>query len=115
MPERVAWAWALGYTGLLLFLLWSPPTDSPPLFPHDDKVFHALAFSGIGASWWWATHRPRFVWTLGLIMAVGTEVVQSLLPWPRSMDPFDMLADLVGVGVGLSAARWLSQRRAAPQ
>lgn len=91
-------------------LLWSPPTDSPPLFPHDDKVFHALAFSGIGASWWWATHRLRVVWSIGVVMAVGTEIVQSLLPWPRTMEPLDMAADVVGVGLGLLAARWLARR-----
>lgn len=107
---RFAWPLALGYTALLVFLLWSPPTDSPPLFPHDDKVFHALAFSGIGGSWWWATGRPRLVWIFGITMAVSTEVVQGLLPWPRSMDPLDMLADTVGVGIGLFAGRWISRR-----
>jgi len=106
-PERRlgAWALALGYTALLFTLLWGPPTEQPPLFPHDDKVFHALAFSGIGASWWWATHRVRIVWSVGIVLAVGTEVVQSLLPWPRAMDPLDMLADLVGVAAGLIVAR----------
>ena len=104
------WALAVGYTGLLLFLLWSPPTETPPLFPHDDKVFHALAFSGIGASWWWATHRVRVVAVVGIVMAVGTEVVQGMLPWPRAMDPLDMLADVVGVAAGLWVARRLRAR-----
>ena len=110
--RRAAWGLVLGYTGLLLFLLWGPPADSPPLFPHDDKVFHAVAFTGIGASWWWVTHRPRFVAIFGLAMAVITEVVQGMLPWPRSMDPLDMLADAVGVALGLWGAKTASRKRA---
>jgi hypothetical protein len=107
---RVAWAAALGYTALLVFLLWSPPTQQPPLFPHDDKVFHALAFSGIGATWWWATLRGRVVWIVGATLAVVTEVVQGMLPWPRSTDPLDMAADLVGVALGLFGGRWVLRR-----
>lgn len=112
--HKAAWALAVGYTGFLLFLLWSPPADTPPLFPHDDKVFHALAFSGVGASWWWATHRLRVVVAVGVVMAIGSETVQSVLPWPRSMDPLDMLADIVGVAAGLWVARqrfpWSTRR-----
>jgi VanZ family protein len=52
----------------------------------------------------------RVVVALGVVMAVGTEVVQGMLPWPRAMDPLDMLADVVGVAAGLWVARRLRAR-----
>jgi len=99
------------YTAALLFLLWSPPSGQPALFPHDDKVFHCLSFCGIGGSWWWATHRVRAVWITGGALAVVSEVVQGMLPWPRSTDVFDMLADITGVAIGMAVARAWDRRR----
>ncbi len=93
-------------------MLWSPPSGQPQLFPHDDKVFHCLSFCGIGASWWWATRQPRVVWIVGGVLAVASELVQGLLPWPRSTDVLDMLADVTGVAIGLAIARrWDSMKK----
>lgn len=105
---------AVVYTALILFLLWSPSSGKPPLFPHDDKIVHCLAFCGIGASWWWATRRVSAVWSIGVALAVGSEVVQGMLPWPRFMDVLDMLADVTGVAIGLAFARKWSRRTDAP-
>ncbi len=101
------WVLALGYTGLLIVMLLGPSVPRPPLFPHDDKAFHLLAFAGVGGAWWLALRRVRPVWAVGLSMAVLTELGQALLPYGRAGDPLDALADVAGVALGLLVGRWL--------
>ncbi|ROR89706.1 VanZ family protein [Nocardioides aurantiacus] len=97
LPARAVFV-ALLVATLVSFLTPADDLADPGV---DDKVMHALTFcvltlSGALAGVGW---RPLLA---GLAAyAVGTEVLQHLLPIGRHGDPLDALADLVGVGVGL--------------
>lgn len=45
--------------------------------------------------------RMLFVIVLGIFLAAATELVQSLIPY-RSMDVYDFLADVLGLGIALA-------------
>ncbi len=69
----------------------------------------ALAFAATWAIW----PRPRlWGWLVLALLAygVGIELAQSLLP-PRSADWRDVLADALGIAVGLLAALPIALRR----
>ncbi len=101
------WAAAIGWTALLLYAVWGPPPTRAPLFAYEDKVFHLGGFGGLAAAWMWALDRPRAVVLIGVLAAVVTEVGQAFLPWPRSPEWADGVADLVGVGLGVGLAWWV--------
>ena len=72
-----------------------------------DKSNHALAFASLAfASVWALWPRPR-QWALLvaalLAYGVGIEIAQHFLP-PRSADAQDVLADAVGIALGLLVA-----------
>ena len=72
-----------------------------------DKANHALAFASLAFSAVWALwQRPRqwpvLVAAL-LVYGVGIEIAQSFLP-PREADWHDVVADGVGIALGLLAA-----------
>jgi len=87
-------------------LLW-PSAPGVPLFPYSDKIVHALVFAALA----WTGRRAGLpVMGLGvglLVYAVGSEVVQHTLLPGRSGDLTDVVADLVGVALGLVLARHL--------
>ena len=77
-----------------------------------DKWVHVGMFVGFGALWLAAC--PGRTWAVvgwGLALAVAIEVWQGALPIGRSPDPFDALADAVGLALGVGLA--LAVRRAA--
>lgn len=101
---------AIGWTALVLVMLWSPPPPPPEfVIPHFDKYMHFALFLGIGVAW--RVARLRVVWVLGAGTVLGavTEVVQGALPWPRTPDAWDVVADAVGlalaVGIGVAVRR----------
>ena len=52
---------------------------------------------------------PRWVFALLVVYATATEFLQALVP-PRTVDPVDLLENLLGVAVG-TAIYWVIQRR----
>ena len=86
-----------------LYVLFTPRTGGEGLFPGSDKVVHALLFGALAATTWW-----RFTTGLAFVAAyaVLSEVVQGVLLSTRSGDPYDVVADLLGAGIG-----WLLARR----
>ena len=88
-------------------LFWPTGGGDPP-FPGADKVVHLLLFALLSA-----TARLRFGqawWLLVLVSAyaVGSEVVQAVALDERSGDVVDVVADLLGAGLG-----WLATGRVA--
>jgi len=86
---------------------------APELFPHQDKLLHALMYGGWAALLGWTLviqiRRNPAAWMAGIV-ALATaygclmEVLQGVLTWAqRSCSWGDMLANLVGaiLGVGL--------------
>lgn len=96
-----------------LLVLYAPSAGGGgAFFPHTDKVVHAAVFglpvflavvAGVPARW---------VVPLMAGHAVLSEVIQAQLLPRRSGDPWDVVADLVGVGLGLAAAHLVARRRA---
>ena len=91
---------------LSLYVLFTPRTGGEGVFPGSDKVVHALLFGALAATTWW-----RFKTGLAFVAAyaVLSEVVQGVLLSTRSGDPYDVVADLLGAGVGWLLARRMSR------
>ena len=106
--SRPAFLLAVAWT-LLILALCSIPGGSLPTAPglSLDKVGHAGMFAVFAWLWLHATPPGKAGWVLagGAAFAVATEVYQGLLPFDRTPDPFDALADLAGLFLGLLAYR----------
>jgi VanZ family protein len=100
------------WTLVLLGVLLSPIEEAaiPALweFEHWDKVYHFILFAITGfvsvfGARFLNLFRSRMLFAIvfGLFLAVSTELAQSLIPC-RNMSFYDLLADVVGLGVVLS-------------
>lgn len=94
---------------LLVTITWLALVPDPPqrVSTGWDKSNHALAFASLAfASVWALWPQPRqWGWPAVVLLAygVGIEIAQHFLP-PRSADPQDVLADAVGIALGLLIA-----------
>ena len=109
---RLAIAWTVAIL-VACSLPGSSIPDSPVLPLSIDKWVHAVMFLGFGSLWLTALPgRGWAVFAAGVAYAVAIEVWQAALPVGRSGDPYDALADVVGLMIGLALAAWLHQRAA---
>jgi VanZ family protein len=105
--QRRLWRLLLGL--LFVAITWLALVPDPPrgLSTGWDKSNHLLAFASLAFTAVWACWpRPRQWWLLVVVMlayGVGIEIAQSFLP-PRSADAADVLADGIGIALGLLAA-----------
>jgi VanZ family protein len=105
--QRRLWRVLLG--GLFVAVTWLALVPDPPqtLTTGWDKSNHLLAFGSLAFTGVWAAWRePRRWWQLAAVLlayGVGIEIAQSFLP-PRSADAADVLADGLGIALGLLAA-----------
>jgi VanZ family protein len=116
-PERRQ-LWRYVLTVLLAVISWLALSAAPPktIDLGWDKANHMLAFASLAFSAVWALWQqprqwPRLVAVL-LAYGIGIEIAQSFLP-PREADWHDVVADSVGIVLGLLAAWpivWLSDR-----
>lgn len=114
MQARATWiSWAVlgaisGFgMALAAWLLIAPDVGPPPAFPYQDKVFHIIAFGALTGPavlalpkrylWFWLAHM--------LALGAGIEVVQAKMGEGRSGDPFDLLADCIGIALAYLIAR----------
>lgn len=107
-PEhRVLWRALLAV--LLIVITWLALSPVPPktLTTGWDKSNHALAFAALAFSSVWALwQRPRqWIWLAIALVGYGIaiEIAQSFLP-PREADWHDVVADSVGIALGLAVA-----------
>jgi VanZ family protein len=91
--------------------LFTPSVGGPVLFPESDKVVHAALFLAVTGAGVRAGFPAR--WLVGALAAeaVVSELVQGFLLPHRDGDVLDVLADLVGVCLGLLATRLPARRR----
>lgn len=107
-PERRV-LWRLLLAALLVVITWLALIPAPPPMVTTgwDKSNHALAFGSLAfASAWALWPRPRqWGWLAVMLLGygIGIEIAQSFLP-PREADVMDVLADSVGIALGLLAA-----------
>ncbi|MFT3755409.1 MAG: VanZ family protein [Pseudoxanthomonas sp.] len=82
------------------------PSPNLPRVPHGgDKVEHILAFFALSASavQLYATRRALMFVAIGLLLlGIGIEWAQGAFTADRASDPFDFLADAVGVALGMA-------------
>jgi hypothetical protein len=94
-----------------------------------DKVVHAVLFAGFGGLWMRAFCPPGTEWRrvrnrggrlllVGGLFAGGSELYQQVLPLQRVADPYDALANVVGLLFGILLhsvyVRWGSSAEASP-
>ncbi|PPV08872.1 hypothetical protein XBLMG947_0480 [Xanthomonas bromi] len=84
-----------------------PPPEIPELPDNSDKGEHFLTFALLcwGAVQLFARRRAQLVAAIGLVgLGIGIEIAQGALTTNRSADPYDALADTLGILAGLCLA-----------
>ncbi len=117
MKATSAWIWrgiCVAAVAAVLLLAWSqvPP---PELDAGWDKANHFIAFAALAFAGRWAFERHQWAWIAALLgLAVLIEIGQLYVPG-RSADLMDVVADAVGIAMGMAmawgASRVLSARR----
>lgn len=117
-PDRLPRPIRLGVYALavavVLYITLAPIDVLPQPSGWDDKVEHSVTWGvltllGIVLS-------PRRLWQIAaftLALGAAIEVLQAIMPFGRSGDWRDVVADAVGVALGLGL--WLAARRAITQ
>ena len=100
---------------LLIGLSSVPARDLPgPEIPFADKAAHLAVYTVLGI----LLGRTGAVWPLtlsaGLLAGALDEVYQSFTPG-RSPDPWDFVADSIGIGIGLALVYGYRTYRARPK
>ena len=99
---------------VILYLTLAPNQDVPGSGAIWDKAAHALAFGLLAiVGLLMSTHRRGLVLLAVLALGAGIEMAQAAMPFGRSGDARDFLADAVGVAAG--AALWALARRFKPR
>jgi VanZ family protein len=101
---------------LALVICWFAfvPDPPPSVDTGWDKLNHVLAFSALSFTAWfaWGTARRRAAGVMFGALAYGVfiEVIQSRIPG-RSGEWPDLLADVIGIAIGIAAAAAVSRGR----
>lgn len=96
----------------------SLPTSPVTAPPHSDKALHFVSFFLLTATFYFIldTSRRRILHlTLvicTLVLGVGSEVLQGLLPNGRDFDAWDVLANVLGSLSAVGIAGWFHRRSA---
>lgn len=108
---------ALGWSFLVLVSLFLPGSTVPQSDVLEyDKAVHALLF-GVGVYLWlrvpWTSGMARWIIVLGaLAFAPASEIFQAMIGGGRAADPWDAVADAIGVALGAGA--WFLAFRTEP-
>lgn len=123
MNYLISYIWAILWGGIILVLLLLPSQNFSgiPVFTGIDKMVHlGIFFVQAMLLYWEATiksKRRANKWTTILkvllttaVFAILTELAQMYLTNTRSGDPWDVFADIVGVGMATFAFILLYKR-----
>lgn len=102
---------AIAWTLLMLFVFWSPSLVREPVVWWADEAVHSGSFFGFAIAWRLARTRASRVAVAGVALAITTELVQPLLPWPRTAQIGDVVADACGVALGLAVVAAIARMR----
>jgi VanZ family protein len=91
-----------------LAVLFAPASDVPSTPPGVDKLVHATLFAALALSGRWAGLARGVLAPVLVLYAAASEVIQGLIG--RDAAVGDLLADVVGVLLGLLAWHWLARR-----
>lgn len=105
---RLARLWFLIGSVLIAVTLYFAlkPGGPPAGFPYADKVYHASAFFLLSAWFAGLFERRAYLWLAAamLVLGIGIEIAQYLMPYGRTAEVGDVLADTVGMVLGLLLA-----------
>ena len=105
---RHPWVWlGLGWTLVACVVILSlMPGQKLPQVGVSDKVEHALAYAAL--TLWFTGVYPRSSYlrvAMGMFaLGIGLEIAQGLLPFGREMEVLDIVANSIGVLLGIAAA-----------
>ena len=91
-----------------LAILFAPASDVPSAPPGMDKLVHATLFAALALTGRWAGLARAGLASALVLYAASSEVIQGLIG--RDAAVGDLLADVVGVLIGLLAWHWLARR-----
>lgn len=117
LPLRIVIA--VLWTVALLAGLAIPSSGLPDIqIKNLDKIAHLLLFFVFGILWMGALRlelrtRMAVVIGIGILVAIGTELMQGMLPFERQPDHLDVVADVIGLVIGVGTYRALARRRQA--
>jgi len=94
----------------LLLVAYGAGSEVPDAPPGVDKVVHLVLFLALAVTGRWAGARAVVLGALLVTYGAGSEVLQAVTPLERSGSVADLLADTVGVALGLGA--WALGKRA---
>jgi VanZ family protein len=105
-PLRFEKTWqALGWimVAIVIWLSLTPKPPQPPSFLGWDKAQHFAAY-GCLMAWFSMSFTRHWRWPLFLIsLGIALEFLQQMTG--RSFDAMDMVANTIGVGIGLGLAQ----------
>ena len=119
----ICWLYAAGI--LIVSVIPARALEAPPdLFPHQDKLLHALMYGGWAVVLGWVLQerwrQSPWAWmagAVGIATAYGIlmEGLQGILTWSqRTCSVGDMLANLAGAGLAVGLCAWLRRRSRYP-
>jgi VanZ family protein len=95
-----------------LAVLFAPPSDVPSAPPGVDKVVHLSLFLALASTARWAGVGWQVAAVSLLVYAAASEVVQGTALVDRDAEFLDLVADTVGVLLGLALWAVTSRRHA---
>lgn len=110
LPLAHARAWIAASVLLVVTVLYLSlaPLNVPADLPtHFDKIEHAAAYVFLAVWLMGLVARPRYWRVAVALVAFGLtiEFLQAAMPFGRQGDPWDVLANVTGIGIGFVLAR----------
>jgi VanZ family protein len=109
LPLAHAPAWILASVLLVATVLYvslAPLTVPVEVPTHFDKIEHAAAYLFLAVWFTGLVARPRYWGVVVALVVLGLtiEVLQAAMPFGRQGDPWDVLANVTGIGLGVALA-----------